>query len=69
MYVSYSTAGKVVEVSYSAIGGAVYVGYSTAGRAVEVDCNAIVGQQGIGLTIRGISQRSGGSTVPASDGR
>jgi hypothetical protein len=53
-----------------AVGEAAEVEYSTTGRAVEVDCNAAVGQQGIGLAARGTSQqRSGGSAVPASDGR
>ena len=64
------TAGEVVKVSSYAVGRAVMVKLGlTAGRAASCRL-AVVRQQGVSLAARGISQqRSGGSAVPASDGR
>jgi hypothetical protein len=46
------------------------VKWGTVGRAVEVDYSAAVRQQGIRLAARGTPQQgSGGSAVPALDGR
>ena len=64
------TAGEVVKVSSHAVGRAVMVKLGlAAGRAVSCQL-AAARQQGIGLAARGISQqKSGGSAVPALDGR
>jgi hypothetical protein len=63
-------ASEAVEVEWGTVGRAVEVDYSAVGSAAEVDCGAAVRQQGIGSAARGIpQQRSGGSAVPASDGR
>jgi hypothetical protein len=64
------TAGEAVKVSSHAAGRAVMVELgSAAGRAASCQL-AAARQQGVGSAARGISQqRSGGSAVPASDGR
>ena len=64
------TAGEAVKVSSHAAGRAAMVELgSAAGRAASCRL-AAARQQGVGSAARGISQqRSGGSAVPASDGR
>ena len=62
-------AGEAVKVSSHAAGRAAMVELGlAAGRAASCRL-AAARQQGVGSAARGISQRSGGSAVPASDGR
>ena len=64
------TAGVAVEVGSGAAGRAVMVELgSAAGRAASCQL-AAARQRGVGSAARGTSQqRSGGSAVPAPDGR
>ena len=64
------TAGEAVKVSSHAAGKAVIVKLgSAAGKAASCRL-AAVRQQSVSLAARDISQqRSGGSAVPASDGK